>query len=284
MKFIAFAQDGARGVAIEDGDGTFRGRIDAPRALSIEAALADGIEGLRALAAELKRGDPVDRTAGVSLPPVQSSRKVFCIGLNYADHTAEAGMEQPQFPTVFTRFASNLIGHEAPMVRPNVSEQLDFEGELVAVIGLGGRHIPKESALAHVAGYSIFNDGSVRDFQIRTSQWALGKNFDNTGAFGPALVSSDTLPPGASGLRLETRLNGEVVQSASTDDLIFDVATLVAQISAAVMLEPGDLIVTGTPAGVGAVRTPPLWLKPGDVCEVEIEGIGVLRNRVEQER
>jgi 2-keto-4-pentenoate hydratase/2-oxohepta-3-ene-1,7-dioic acid hydratase in catechol pathway len=165
-----------------------------------------------------------------------------------------------------------------------VSTQLDFEGEMVAVIGKSGRHIRKEDALSHVAGYSIFNDASIRDYQFKSAQWTIGKNFDHTGAFGPEFVTADALPPGASGLRLQTRLNGAVVQEASTASMIFDVATLVALLSEAVCLQPGDVIVTGTPSGVGLARKPPLFMKAGDVCEVEIEGLGILRNPIEDEK
>jgi 2-keto-4-pentenoate hydratase/2-oxohepta-3-ene-1,7-dioic acid hydratase in catechol pathway len=161
-----------------------------------------------------------------------------------------------------------------------VSEQLDYEGELVAVIGKGGRDIPEAEALDHVIAYSVFNDASIRDYQLKTHQWTIGKTFDDTGAFGPYLVTTDELPAGCKGLKLETRLNGEVVQSTSLDDLIFDVAKLVSLLSEAMTLEPGDLIVTGTPSGVGIARDPQLWMKPGDVCEVEIERIGVLSNPV----
>ena len=192
-------------------------------------------------------------------------------------------MKAPDYPTLFARFPSSLIAHDKPIVRPRVSDKLDYEGELVAVIGKGGRYIPRAAALSHVCGYSIFNDGSIRDFQLRTPQWTVGKNFDNTGPFGPIFVSADELPPGAHGLKIETRLNGRVMQSATTADLIFDVATLVALISEAMTLEPGDLIITGTPAGVGAARKPPVFMKAGDICEVEIEGIGILRNPIADE-
>jgi 2-keto-4-pentenoate hydratase/2-oxohepta-3-ene-1,7-dioic acid hydratase in catechol pathway len=161
--------------------------------------------------------------------------------------------------------------------------QLDFEGELAAVVGKAGRCIPKSAALDHICAYSVFNDASIRDFQSRTPQWTLGKNFDGTGAFGPELVTADELPPGCAGLRLQTRLNGVVMQSASTADMIFDVATLVAEISEAITLSPGDVIVTGTPAGVGLARVPPVWMKAGDICEVEIEGVGLLSNPVAEE-
>jgi acylpyruvate hydrolase len=165
-----------------------------------------------------------------------------------------------------------------------VSEQFDYEGELVAVIGLPARHVAKADALDCVAGYSIFNDASVRDYQFKGAQWTPGKNFDRTGAFGPVFVTSDELPPGASGLRITTTLNGMVVQDSNTDQLLFDVATLVSLISDVLTLEPGDIIVTGTPAGVGMARTPKLWMSPGDVCEVDIEGIGRLRNPVKAEK
>ena len=205
------------------------------------------------------------------------------MGLNYRDHTAETSYTQPDYPTLFTRFTTSLVAHGAPLIRPRVSQALDFEGELVAVIGRGGRHITPADALAHVAGYSIFNDASIRDFQHRTPQWTVGKNFDGTGAFGPVFVTADELPAGARGLRLETRLNGEVVQKSNTDNLIFDVATLVSMISEVMTLHSGDLIVTGTPAGIGHSRTPKLYMKPGDVVAVEIERIGTLSNVVADE-
>jgi 2-keto-4-pentenoate hydratase/2-oxohepta-3-ene-1,7-dioic acid hydratase in catechol pathway len=217
------------------------------------------------------------------LPVLPRPGKIICVGLNYADHSAESGFKQPDYPTLFGRFASSLIGHRAAMIRPALSDQLDYEGEIAAVIGKTGRWIPKSSALDHVAGYAVFNEGSVREYQFKAPQWTVGKNFDGTGAFGPALVTADELPPGARGLKIETRLNGVTVQSASTDDMVFDVASLVAIISEAITLEVGDVIVTGTPAGVGVARKPPLFMKPGDVCEVEVERIGLLVNPVAQE-
>jgi acylpyruvate hydrolase len=168
-------------------------------------------------------------------------------------------------------------------VRPRVSDKFDYEGELVVVIGRGGRAISKDAALSHVIGYSIFNDASVRDYQMKSTQWTMGKNFDGTGAFGPHLVTADELPAGGAGLRLQTRLNGKVVQDASTAELIFDVKTLISLLSEAFTLESGDIIVSGTPSGVGFARKPPLWMKAGDVCEVEIEGVGTLVNPVADE-
>jgi 2-keto-4-pentenoate hydratase/2-oxohepta-3-ene-1,7-dioic acid hydratase in catechol pathway len=209
--------------------------------------------------------------------------KILCIGLNYRHHAIETGMAIPDYPIIFTRYPTSLTAHDAPLLRPAASHQLDFEAELVAVIGTAGRHISKAQALDHVAGYSICNEGSVRDYQFKSSQWAMGKNFDRSGSFGPEIVTAGELPPGAVGLYVRSRLNGEIMQDGNTDDLIFDVATLVSEISAVMTLEPGDIIVTGTPYGVGFVRKPPVFMKAGDVCEIEIEGIGILRNSVVDE-
>ena len=242
-----------------------------------------GPEAFKTAGQTLLKGAAIDLAHITYLPPFENSGKIICIGLNYVDHSLESGFAVPTYPAIFSRFASSMIGHGAPIVRPKVSMQLDYEGELVAVIGKAGRHIAKADALSHVAGYSICNDASVRDYQFKSAQWTIGKNFDNTGPFGPVFVTADALPPGAAGLQLQTRLNGVVVQSASTSSLIFDVATLVSLLSEAVCLLPGDIIVTGTPSGVGLARKPPLWMKHGDVCEVEIEGIGTLTNPIHDE-
>jgi acylpyruvate hydrolase len=286
MRFARYATEGRTGLAVAGSDERFVGLIgdEAAGADALVLALAEGSDALGRLRERLLGGSAVDLDAVEVLPPIPNPSKIICVGLNYADHTAESGFaKQPDYPTLFGRFASSLIGHKAPMIRPRVSEQLDYEGEIVAVIGRGGRHIPKAHALDHVGGYALFNEGSVRDYQFKAPQWTVGKNFDATGAFGPYLVTADELPPGCKGLRLRTRLNGTVMQDASTDDMVFDVATLVATISEAITLNPGDLIVTGTPSGVGLARKPPLFMKPGDVCEVEVEGLGVLVNPVEDE-
>lgn len=214
------------------------------------------------------------------LPPVRAGEKILCVGLNYLDHIAESPYKQPNYPTYFLRVQSSLVGHERPIVKPSVSGEFDYEGELVAVIGREGRHISRESALGHVAGYSICNEGSVRDYQFKSPQWTMGKNFEGSGSLGPWFVSSDELPAGAKGLSLVTRVNGVVKQKASTSDMLFDVASLVSLASEVMTLRPGDLIVTGTPAGVGFGMKPQVYMKAGDVCEVEIEGIGTLRNTV----
>jgi 2-keto-4-pentenoate hydratase/2-oxohepta-3-ene-1,7-dioic acid hydratase in catechol pathway len=208
--------------------------------------------------------------------------KFLCIGINYRPHMLEMGREPPTHPVVFTRFANSLVGHEQPLLKPDASEQLDFEGELAVIIGRNARHVRRGAALDYVAGYSCFNDGSVRDFQRHSGQFTPGKNFVASGAFGPWLVTRDEIPdPGA--LHLETRLNGEVMQSESTGELIFGVAELIEYISTWTELVPGDVIVTGTPGGVGAGRKPPLWMRPGDRVEVEITGLGCLANPIAAE-
>jgi len=282
MRFATYRQNNIDGLAAADGNGAFHGypATDSKHPGSLASLVAQGREHLLDAGRALLSGPAVDLDAVRLPPPLPSPPKIVCVGLNYADHSAESGYEVPAYPTIFGRFASSLIGHGAPIVRPRVSEQLDYEGEFVAVIGQGGRDIPKGRALDHVIAYSLFNDASIRDYQFKAPQWTVGKNFDDTGAFGPYLVTADELPPGCAGLRLQTRLNGQVVQSASTDDLVFDIATLISVLSVAFTLEAGDVIVTGTPSGVGLAHKPPLWMKPGDVCEVEMEGIGVLRNSV----
>ena len=284
MRFLNFKQGTRQGLAIADG-ATFKGlfNTDADFPGSLLTLLQQGPDALTRAGDRLRKGEPVDLAGITYLPPIENPGRIWCIGLNYVDHSVESGFAVPTDPAIFSRFASSMIGHNAPIVRPRVSTQLDYEGEMVAVIGKAGRYISKENALEHVAGYSICNDASLRDYQFKSAQWIIGKNFDNTGPFGPVFVTADELPPGAAGLKIQTRLNGVVVQDASTSSLIFDVATLVSQLSEAMCLQPGDVIVTGTPSGVGMARNPQLWMKAGDVCEIEIEGIGILRSPVVDE-
>jgi acylpyruvate hydrolase len=213
------------------------------------------------------------------LAPVPRPGKIICIGLNYRAHAKEGGNPIPDYPAVFLRAATSLLDPGAAMIYPECSKSLDFEAELAVIIGKSATNVGAR-ALDYVAGYSCFNDGTVREYQRKSSQWTIGKNFDGTGGFGPELVTADELPPGASGLRIVSRLNGAVMQDSNTGEMIFDVATLIAILSEAMTLEAGDVIATGTPSGVGYARTPPIFLRPGDRIDVEIEHIGLLTNTV----
>jgi acylpyruvate hydrolase len=285
MRFAVFSRGEQKGLAAAGCHGGFRGLLsgDAGYPGSLDVLIRKGRSALDAAAAALGKGPAIDLDEVTLLPPLPAPGKIICVGLNYIDHALESGFTVPDYPTIFTRFASSLIGTGAPIIRPTVSTELDYEGEMVAIIGIGGRYIAEENALDHVIGYSIFNDASIRDYQKKSSQWTIGKNFDSTGAFGPYLVTADELPAGAKGLHIQTRLNGVVVQDASTDDMVFNVARLISILTEAITLLPGDIIVSGTPAGVGVARKPPLFMKHGDICEVEIEGIGMLRNQIEDE-
>lgn len=284
MKWVRFEQGGREGWAVADGQvadawhGAVRGEPGYPG--DVDDLIRQGRAALDAAGEALRRQPRIDLGQVRLLPPVARPAKIICVGLNYRDHTAESGFVQPEYPTLFARFNSSITAHDAPLLHSTLSDTLDFEGELVALIGQGGRGIRREDALSHVLGYSVFNDGSVREYQFKTPQWTMGKNFDATGAFGPCMVTADELPPGARGLKLETRLNGTTVQSANTNDMVFDIESLIVTLSEALTLEAGDLIVAGTPAGIGHAREPRLYMRPGDVCEVEIERIGLLRNRV----
>jgi 2-keto-4-pentenoate hydratase/2-oxohepta-3-ene-1,7-dioic acid hydratase in catechol pathway len=214
------------------------------------------------------------------LPCIQRPGKVICLGVNYIDHAKEGGNQIGDYPAVFLRCSTSLLAHRAPLKVPSISDKLDFEAELAVVIGRAARHVSEQEALSAVLGYACFNDATLRDYQRKTSQWTVGKNFDATGAFGPCLVTSDELPAGCVGLHIESRLNGQVMQSANTADMAFGVARTVSLLSESMTLEPGDVLVMGTPGGVGYARTPPVWMKAGDTIEVEIEGVGVLSNPV----
>ena len=281
MKFAAFRTNQGNGLAVEV-DNRFHGLRagDPGYPGDLLSLLNEGSGAVEAAGRVLADAPRIDLEKAAFLPPIGNPQKIVCVGLNYKDHSAESGFKQPDYPALFGRFNSSLIGHGAPIVRPQCSEQLDYEGELVAVIGRSARDVEEADALDHIAGYSIFNDASIRDYQFKAPQWTPGKNFDDTGAFGPFFVTADTLPAGCRGLALSTRLNGATVQQASIDDMVFPVASLVSIISKFMTLVPGDLIVTGTPSGVGLARKPQLFMKDGDVCEVEIEGIGVLSNPV----
>lgn len=212
---------------------------------------------------------------------IERPGKIVCMGLNYADHAKEGGNARPEYPSFFMRGSSSLTAHEAPIIRPTVSDKLDYEAELAFVVGTKAHQLNRSNALNCIAGYSIFNDGSIRDYQRKTTQWTIGKNFDQTGGFGPWLVTPDELPQGANGLRIQSRLNGVVMQDANTTDFLWGVAETLVLITECMTLEPGDVVITGTPAGVGYAKNPPVFMKPGDICDVEIEGIGILRNPIQ---
>lgn len=280
MKIAAYEMNGkaAYGVLREEGivelDASFAARYPDVRTLLDAQALpvlAAAVEGKKA---SLSLRD-VELT-----PPVPNPRKIFCVGLNYRSHVAETRRPDAEHPAIFVRFADSLTAHEQPMLAPSsLSTRFDFEGELAVVIGKGGRRIMQANALDHVAGYACFNDGTARDWQRHTHQWTPGKNFPDTGAFGPVLVTADEIDD-VSKLTLTTRLNGEVMQQASLGDLIFTIPVIIEYLSSFTTLHPGDVIATGTPGGVGDRREPPLYMKPGDVVEVEISQVGKLRNVV----
>lgn len=283
MRFIAFMNGNERALGVRHGqevvDLTAEGLPN-----TLEELLRGGDSAMHAACVAAERARKCLPVGGLHwLPPITEPAKAIAVGLNYVDHAAEGNMSAPTYPVLFNRFPSSWVGHNQPLVRPHVSEQFDYEGEMVVVIGKAGRYISKADALNHVAGYSIFNEGSIRDYQFKSNQWMIGKNFDSSGSFGPEFVTADELPLGAIGLRLQTRLNGVVLQDANTRDMIFDVATLVSVCSEPFALQPGDIIISGTPAGVGLVRKPPVFMKAGDRCEIEIEGIGILSNPIADE-
>jgi len=283
MKFTTFLHDGAPRLGLVDGNAVIDLHAAQPQVPpNLRDALARGVDLGAAAAAALASNAPRLPMAGLRLAPlVPEPGKIICLGLNYFDHAKEGGREKPEYPWFFLRGASSLVAHGAPGLLPKVSGKFDYEAELALVIGRRvPRHVSQDDAPDHVFGYTCFNDMSVRDYQKRTPQWTIGKNFDGTGGFGPVLVTADDLPRGAAGLKIQGRLNGEVMQSANTTDMIWGVAETIALLSEVLTLEPGDVIVMGTPAGVGQARTPPVWMKAGDRFEVEIERIGTLSNPI----
>jgi acylpyruvate hydrolase len=218
--------------------------------------------------------------------PVARPGKIVCLGLNYLEHVKEGSQRDniPKFPTIFMRGLTSLVPHGQPIVRPRVSETLDYEAELILVVGKRAKHLTAANATSCIVGYSCSNEGSVREFQRKTTQWDMGKNFDRTGGFGPWLVTADELPDAAKGLKIESRLNGTVMQSDNTDNMMFPIVEMLVYITQGITLEPGDVIFTGTPSGVGHARKPPVWMKNGDTIEVEVERIGTLRNPIADEK
>ncbi len=282
MKLVTYqSSTGPRVGGIRDGKCIDLNRADPDVPACIKQLLAQGPEGLVRAAAAMAAGEPLPLEETKLVPAIPSPEKIICIGLNYADHAKEGGVEPPPEPILFNKFPTALRGEWQPIVLPRLSSEVDYEAELVMVIGVGGRHIPKAEARQHIAAYCCGNDVSARDWQLHKpgGQWLLGKTFDSFAPIGPALVTADEIPdPG--NLRIQLRLNGQIMQDSNTSQLIFPVEELIEYISGVCTLSPGDLIFTGTPPGVGFVRKPPVFLQPGDTVEVEIERLGTLRNPV----
>ena len=282
MKLVTYQSDrGPRTAGVRNGTYVDLNRADPAVPACIKALLAQGPEGLARAADALSAGPPMAQEELKLTAPVPSPEKIFGIGLNYADHAKESGAEPPPEPVLFNKLPTAVSADGQPIMLPRLSREVDYEAELVVVIGVGGRQIPKQQARQHVAAYCCGNDVSARDWQLRKpgGQWLLGKSFDTFAPFGPVLVTADEVPePG--NLKIQTRLNGQVMQDSNTSQLIFPVEELIEYISGVCTLSPGDLIFTGTPPGVGAARQPPVFLQAGDVVEIEIEKLGVLRNPV----
>lgn len=281
MRLVTFKDGGAEKIGVREGDEI----IDVSAAAAnfggdMIGVIEGGDAAKAALAAAAKSGARQAMSATKLMPPIPRPGKILCIGRNYAAHAAEGGAAPPTYPEVFVRFPESLVAHGEPMIVPKASEKFDFEGELVMVIGKTGRHVSEDDALSMIYGWSLFNDGSVRDYQRKASQWTMGKNFDGTGGFGPDIVTADEVTPGAVGLQLKTIVSGETMQNANTRDLIFPIAKLIFHLTEVMTLQPGDVVVTGTPEGVGYARKPPRWLVKGDSVDIEVEEVGVLTNPI----
>ncbi len=290
MKIVGFEANGGLHLGVVEGEEVVDLQaVDSSIPGDLGEVLRRGNGDLSPLQSAAKRAPAAARRPLEGLMfalPVARPGKVICLGLNYLEHVKEGSQRDnvPKFPTIFMRGNSSLVAHGRPILRPKVSETLDYEAELIFVIGRRAKHLSLENAYSCIAGYSCGNEGSVREFQRKTTQWDMGKNFDRTGGFGPWLVTADELPAGAKGLKIETRLNGKVMQSDNTDNMMFPVAETIAYVTQGITLEPGDIVFTGTPSGVGHARKPnPVWMKAGDICEIEIERVGVLSNPIEDE-
>jgi 2-keto-4-pentenoate hydratase/2-oxohepta-3-ene-1,7-dioic acid hydratase in catechol pathway len=290
MKIVGFEAEGSLRVGVVEGDQVIDLQAADPRVPgNLGDILAIHHGDLKAAADLAKRAPASARRPLKGLKfglPVARPGKILCLGLNYLEHVKEGSQRDniPKFPTIFMRCLTSMVPHGEPIIRPKASEQLDYEAEMMLIVGKRAKHLTMENATSCIAGYSCSNEGSVREFQRKTTQWDMGKNFDRTGGFGPWMVTADELPEAGKGLKIESRLNGQVMQSDNTDNMMFPVRELLVYVTQGMTLEPGDIIFTGTPSGVGHARKPnPVWMKQGDVCEIEIEGIGVLRNPIQNE-
>src|SRR6476646_4457290 len=290
MKIVGFEADGGLHLGVLEGDELVDLQaIDKTIPGDLGEVLRRHNGDLSSLREAAKRAPSTARRPLKSLKfglPVARPGKILCLGLNYLEHVKEGSQRDniPKFPTIFMRCLTSMVPHGEPIIRPRVSEQLDYEAEMMLIVGKRAKHLTMENATSCVAGYSCSNEGSVREFQRKTTQWDMGKNFDRTGGFGPWMVTADELPDAGKGLKIQSRLNGTVMQSDNTDNMMFPVREMLVYVTQGMTLEPGDIIFTGTPSGVGHARKPnPVWMKQGDVCEIEIEGIGTLRNPIADE-
>lgn len=290
MKIVGFqASEGLRLGVVEGDEVIDLQAVDPNLPSDLRTILENNNGDLQPLAALARRAPASAKRplSGLKFAlPVENPGKIVCLGLNYMEHVKEGPNRDniPKFPTIFMRCNTSLVAHERPMIRPRVSETFDYEAELALIVGRKVKHLTIENAYSCIAGYACFNDGSIREYQRRTTQWDMGKNFDATGGFGPWMVTADELPPGAKGLKIESRLNGKVMQSDNTDNMMFPIAETLVDITQGMTLEPGDVVVTGTPSGVGHARKPPVWMKAGDTIEIEVEKVGILRNPIEDEK
>jgi acylpyruvate hydrolase len=290
MKIVGFTMGEALRLGVVDGDQVIDLQAaDSSTPDDLAAVLRKYNGNLNPLT-ETARGAPASARRPLAdityALPVAHPGKIICLGLNYLDHVKEGRYADnlPQFPTLFSRGLNSVVPHQHPLIRPLASETFDYEAELVVVIGRRARHMTLDNALSCIAGYTCANEGSIREFQRHTTQWHMGKNFDSSGSIGPWMVTADELPPGGKGLKIESRVNGKVMQSDNTANMMFPVAETIVYATRGITLEPGDLLLTGTPSGVAHARKPPAWMRHGDVCEIEIEGIGILRNPIEDEK
>ena len=290
MKIVAFEGQGGPRIGIVEGDQVIDLQAAEPRVPNDLAEWLAKTNGDTKQLAEIAKRAPASARKPLSsiayALPVGRPGKIVCLGLNYLEHVKEGSQRDniPKFPTIFMRGLTSLVPHGAPILLPLASETLDYEAELILVIGKRAKHLTAANATPCIAGYSCGNEGSVREFQRKTTQWDMGKNFDRTGGFGPWLITADELPDAAKGLKIQSRLNGTVMQSDNTDNMMFPIVEMLVYITQGITLEPGDVIFTGTPSGVGHARKPPVWMKNGDTIEVEIERIGTLRNPIADEK
>src|SRR5882672_5682440 len=290
MKIVGFEAEGGLRLGVVEGDQVIDLQaVDAKVPADLGAVLAAHNGDLKSLGDIAKRAPASARRPLKGLKfglPVARPGKIVCLGLNYLEHVKEGAQRDniPKFPTIFMRVNTSLVPHGAPIIRPKASETLDYEAELIFIVGKRAKHLTLDNAYSCIAGYSCGNEGSVREFQRKTTQWDMGKNFDRTGGFGPWMVTADEVPPGGKGLKIQTRLAGQTLQSDNTDNMMFPVAETLVYLTQGITLEPGDIVFTGTPSGVGHPRKPPIWMKPGDTCEIDIEGVGVLSNPIEDEK